>query len=255
MAGGELVAVEDTTGRADVALAERTWKRTAAAYAALGVPIRLPVSLVIEKMPIMGATESTKDGHRLHVAAHAVSGGMLDGLMAHEAGHMVRIEHQHPSHLPEVHRRILEAIEIPAKDTRPFASVARETINHVEDIYADDFSVQVIGRGRNLAPFFSDWIHNSARPGPSRWATVGNGVTVGFALGNMARHRIRPEDGVARVAETFAREADVPSVSSFADSFRDLPDTDKTAPIERAMRDLLARVASEGLRSSRAASQ
>ena len=238
----------DSTGRADLEFARETWRRVAAAYAQMGAPIRLPVSLVIETMPIMGATESTKDGHRLHVAAHAVAGGMLDGLMAHEAGHMVRIERQHPSHLPEVHRQIVDAIEVPATKRRAFASVAREAINHVEDIYADDLAVRVIGRDRDLAPFFSDWIRNSARPGPSRWATVGNGVTVAFALGNMERHGIKAEDGVVRRADVFAKDAGIPAFPAFVTAFRDLPNTDETEPVERAMRELLTAIASEGLR-------
>ncbi|TLZ50945.1 MAG: hypothetical protein E6K18_06205 [Methanobacteriota archaeon] len=251
MTGGNLVSVTDSTGRADVEFARRTWKGIAEAYAALRLPIKLPVALVIEKMPIMGATESTKDGHRLHVASHAVAGGMLDGLMAHEAGHMVRIERRHPSHLPEVYGRILDEISIPAARRQGFASVAREAINHVEDIYADDLAIRVLGQERDLAPFFSDWIRNSARPAPSRWATVGNAVTIAFALGNMARHGVRPEDGVAGLAEAFSRNADVPSVESFAASFRDLPDSDDPAVVGSAMDKLLRGVASEGLRSAR----
>lgn len=240
------VRVDDATGRADVRAANEAWRRVTEGYAALGVRLRRPVSLVIERMPIMGATQTTGDGHRLHVAAHAVASGMLDGLMAHEMGHMVLTERGHPSHRPDLHERILAAINIPAARTEAFGNVAAEAINHVEDVYADDLAIRVIGDDARMAAFFSEWVRNSARDGGSRWRTVANGVTVAFALGNLARHGIPPDDGAEDVAAAFAREADVPSLMRFMAGFRDLPTTDETEPVEAAMRDLLTAIASEG---------
>ena len=249
MATGDLVRAVDETGTADLEAARTTWREIAGRYAKLGFTIRRPVALVIEDMPIMGATQPTKDGFRLHVAAHAARSGMLDGLMAHEAGHMVRMEAGHPSHRQEVHGRVFDAVavNVPAKEREAFGEVAGEAINHVEDIYADDFSIQVIGRDRDLGPFFADWVRNSARRGPTRWATVGNGVTVAFALGNMARHGVRDED-TRRRADAFAQSADLPSLPKLAAAFRDLPKTDETGPVESAIRDILAAIAAEGVR-------
>jgi hypothetical protein len=242
------VTAKDATGRADLGLATATWAEVVRGYAALGTRLRRPVALVIEEMPIMGATQTTRDGHRLHVAAHAVHAGSLEGLMAHEMGHMVRTEQGHPSHRPEVHRHAVEGVVVPPGQRRAFGGVVRTAINHVEDIYADDLALQVIGDDDGMAAFFSDWARNSAQPGPTRWATVGQAVTVAFALGNLARHRIRPEDGVVRRTEAFARTARVEALPQFMAAFRDLPRTDETEPVEAAMRDLLSAIASEALR-------
>jgi hypothetical protein len=248
-----LVAAKDETGRADLDLAVRTWENIVRGYARIGVRIERPVSLVVEPMPIMGATQTTRDGHRLHVAAHAVGSGALDGLLAHEAGHMVRAERGHPSHRPEVHRRAYDAVAVPPRSRNAFGGVAREAINHVEDVYADDLALRVLGADDRMAAFFSDWARNSARVGGDRWETVGNGVTVAFALGNLARHGIPPEDGVVRHADAFAAAADIQSFPGFVATFRDLPGTDETEPVEASIRGLLTAIASEGLRRSGAA--
>ena len=248
MEHGGFITATDATGRADVGFATATWAEVVRRYAALGIRLRRPVALVIEAMPIMGATQTTRDGHRLHVAAHALRSGALDGLMAHELGHMVRTEQGHPSHRPEVHRRAVEAVPVPPGQRRAFGGVVRTAINHVEDIYADDLAFQVIRDDDGMAAFFSDWARNSAQPGPTRWATVGQAVTVAFALGNLARHGIRPEDGVDRRTEAFARTARVDALPQFVAVFRDLPRTDGTEPVEAAIRDLLSAIASEAFR-------
>ncbi len=245
MADGDPVHVEDESGMADVNLAKATWRHVVGRYGRLGLTIGRPVRIVIEAMPIMGATEPTSDGFRLHVAAHAVRSGMLDGLMAHEAGHMIRMEQGHPSHLNDVHRRALESVSVPTKARNAFLGVARAAINHVEDIYADDLSIRVIGRDRDMAAFFSDWVRNSAEPGGTRWETIGRGVTAAFALGNLARHGIKPEDGVALQAKRFAGAAILGGFPGLVAAFRDLPKTEDADPIEAAIRDLLAAIASQ----------
>ena len=246
MAHDGLAYTMDTTGKADLKEAIATWSDVLARYARIGVRLERPVSLVIEDMPIMGATESTADGHRLHIAAHAVGSGMLDGLMAHEMGHMVRTERGHPSHRTEIHRRVFDSIDVPARQRRAFGGIARGAVNHVEDIYADDLAIEVIGRDRDIAGFFSGWVRNSAQPGNTRWETVGNGVTIAFALGNMARHGIEAEPGTVRRAEAFAKASKLEAFPRFVAAFRDLPKTDDEGPIEAAIRDLLSGIASEG---------
>ncbi|HEV8594180.1 MAG TPA: DUF5781 family protein [Thermoplasmata archaeon] len=248
MARGEVVMAVDTSGRANLELAKETWRDVVARYEGIGVRLQRPVSLVIEEMPIMGATQSTSDGHRLHVSLRAVGSGMLDGLMAHEMGHMVLTERRHPSHTTDVHRRAFETVEVPAGERRAFGAVARGAVNHVEDIYADDLAIEVIGRDRDIARFFSEWVRNSARPGDTRLETLGNGVTVAFALGNMARHGIRAEPAAVAASEAFAKVVGLASLPWFVTTFRDLPKTDETEPVEGAIRAVLSAIASEGLR-------
>ena len=228
----------DATGHADLKFAIRTWEAVANRYAEGGVRLGKPVSLVIEPMPIMGATESTKDGHRLHVADHAVRSRMLDGLIAHEIGHMALAEQGHPSHRADVHRRLVAAVDL-ASRPRAFGGVVRGAMNHVQDVYADDLAIEVIGDDR-ASRFFSDWIRSSATEGPSRWATLGNLVSVAFALGNLARRGIPPEDGMAARAQGFAAAVGLDGLlPRLVEGFRDLPKTDETEAVERAMARLL----------------
>ena len=161
---------------------------------------------------------------------------------------MIRTERGHPSHRPEVHRHAYDAVAVPPGQWRAFGGVAREAINHVEDIYADDLALAVIGANERMATFFSEWARNSAQPGGTRWATVGQAVTAAFALGNLQRHRIPPEDGVARHVDSFARTARIELLPWFVAAFRDLPETEETGPVEGAIRGLLTAIASEALR-------
>ena len=74
----------DETGEADVDFAMKTLNEVAGRYGRLGLEVTRPVTLVLENMPIMGATETTPSGFRVHLGVHAVKSGMLDGLIAHE---------------------------------------------------------------------------------------------------------------------------------------------------------------------------
>ena len=149
----QLAGAIDATGRADLDAAVAALLEVARRYREMGVEPERPVTLIVEDMPIMGATESRTAGHRLHVGAHAVGSGMLDGLIAHEMGHMVRTEQGHPSHTAEVHRRVLRSLEVPPSQRNGFLAVARVAVNHVQDVYADDLAIRVIGRDR-IGPFF-----------------------------------------------------------------------------------------------------
>lgn len=243
----EFALAVDSTGRSDLAVAKKAWREVVERYGATGVRLGKPVSLVIEEMPIMGATQSTAEGHRLHIAAHAVASGMLRGLMAHEMGHMVLTERGHPSHSIDVLRRAESVIEVPAGQRPAYTGVARGAINHVQDIYADDLAIPLIGDGR-ASLFFSDWVRTSARVRRDRWETVGNAVSIAFALGNLERHRLRPDDDARNQAKTFAEAAPIPSLEILITSYAGLPASDETRLVSESIRILLARVVDEGLR-------
>ncbi len=215
-------------------------------YRDRSVEIRRPIVLVVEDLPIMGATESRASGHRLHVGAHVIESGMLDGLLAHEIGHMVRTEQGHPSHRANLHQRLLESFQVPADQRNGFAAAAGTAINHVQDVYADDLAIEVIGRDR-IGPFFSDWITRSAVRGRRRWATLVNEVTVAFALGNMKRHGVPPADGAEDRATAFASSAGLRLLTPMVSSFAGLPATDHAQTVESAMRALLSYVHAEGV--------
>ena len=102
-----------------------------------------------------------------------------------------------------------------------------------------------MGEGRAIG-FFSDWILRSAVPGSSRWETVSNGVSVAFALGNLARHGLHPRDGVAERARAFAATAPFVSLNRLAVAFHHLPDANAVEPISGAVRVILEAVQDEG---------
>jgi len=241
----EIVGAIDLTGEANLDMAVETVKEVAARYHELGLDFERPLMVVVENLPIMGATEPAGDVFRLHIGAHAVNSGMLDGLVAHEMGHMFLMASGHPSHLHEVHSRILGGVALVGAHREGFFAVAHLAINHIEDIYADDLAFQMI-RDDRAGLFFSNWVRRSSVTGNSKWATVANEVTVAFGLGNMERHGIRPEDILLRETEDFTRRGGLRYLPEITGAYRDLPRTGDLEEVEDAIRGLLAKVKDEG---------
>src|SRR5206468_11196305 len=92
-----------------------------------------PVSGEIGANPIMGASKSLKDRHTLYVSSRAVEAGLVDGLIAHEVGHMLRTEARHPSHSPEGYRLIAKDVPIPRAAEAAFG----QECNQAQDVETD----------------------------------------------------------------------------------------------------------------------
>ncbi len=104
-----------------------------AAFAGAGHAPRWPVRVIVERMPIMGATQSrVGKGHLMHVSLQAAESTMLDGLIAHEMGHIVRTEARHASHNKLVHDRAVARVEVPRAFARGFPRLARAATGHAE---------------------------------------------------------------------------------------------------------------------------
>src|SRR3989442_13909284 len=93
-----LVAVIDRTGRGGTRKVKTAFEEVTEEYRSHGLSVRLPVTAEIARMAIMGASKSTSERHTLFVSARAVESDVLDGLIAHEAGHKLRTVGGHPSH-------------------------------------------------------------------------------------------------------------------------------------------------------------
>lgn len=215
-----LASVADRTHRADGARVRATFEDVELRLAAHGLRVAWPVDVEVVTMPIMGATKSTNGRHTLFVSLEAVRSDALDGLLAHEMGHMIRTEGHHASHDPAVYKAMGKAVRVPREGLQAIG----EAFNHVQDIYADDiaFLSGFDGRARE---FFSVWIErNSQRRSRDRWANVSRSVTNGFALGNLRRHGLLPEeDPLWETAREFDHRAELDSVKDFADFFATLP--------------------------------
>ncbi len=215
-----LSSVADRTGQADPAGVRATFEAVERAYAEHGLRIAWPVAIEVVRMPIMGATRSVNGGHTLYASLDAVRSNALDGLFAHEGGHMIRTETRHPSHDPAVYRRMAKAVRVP----KPGLQAIGEALNHVQDIYADDLAF-LTGFETRAYEFFRVWIEgNSARRSADRWVNVGRSVTNGFALGNLRRHGLLPEGSIlVDRARDFDRRAGFRAVDGFAAFFATLP--------------------------------
>src|SRR5881628_4215723 len=108
-----LTAVVDRSGRGGTRKVKAAFEEVAARYAEHGLRVSWPVSAEIVSMAIMGATKSSGSSHTLFVSVRAVESGLLDGLIAHEMGHMLRTELGHASQNAEVFRSLSREVRIP----------------------------------------------------------------------------------------------------------------------------------------------
>ena len=224
-----------------------------AAYAKLGRAPKWPVSIVVEEMEIMGATQSRLPvDHLIHVSLRAAKSDLLAGLIAHEMGHIARTESRHPSHDPEVHNRAMARVTVPRAFSRGFPRIAHAAINHVEDIYADDYAMTVIGTDRARG-FFAEWVNNAAAMAAdgNRWAEVSGALDIAFSLGNLGRHRLLPaDDPLWREAKAFSKAHTTPSLDPLIALYRDLPEPISAKACEDLLAGLLKTVVEE-LKKSR----
>ncbi len=239
-----LVGTIDLTGKSDLELAVETLDLVAERYKQVGIDISKPIILIIEDMPIMGASEPLEDAYRLHLGSHAVASGMLDGLIAHEVAHMALMDKSHPSHSREIHQRISRALKVPKPLQASMNPIFRLANNHVQDVYADDIAFPIIGDGR-AGIFFSNWVRNSSVARRSRSETIANEVTVAFGIGNMQRHGIQPDPIVSRQVEAFATNASLHFLPEMTSGFRELPTSDDPVRVEEAMMLLLGKILRE----------
>ncbi|OGS49229.1 MAG: hypothetical protein A3K68_05915 [Euryarchaeota archaeon RBG_16_68_13] len=200
------------------------------------VRVERPVSVEIVRLPIMGATTSKPSGHTLYVSAGAPDSDMLDGLLAHEMGHMLLTESGHPSHAPRVIQRIWRSVRLPDRGREAFG----QAYNHVQDIYADDLAFLADLQDRAYG-FFANWIRGNAASNPGdRWKRAGLSASSGFALGNLARHGLLDEDDdlwiVARDAD---RKAGISTVDRYASFYAVLPKDPGADPFVSSMEELV----------------
>lgn len=218
-----LVAVVDRAGRGGTRKVKAAFETVESTYAETGHKLQRPVSAEIVAIPIMGASKSLKDRHTLYVSLRAVESDLLDGLIAHEMGHMLRTEEGHASHSPDVFRLITKEVRIPRAAEAAFG----QAFNHVQDIYADDLAFPVFSGadGGRAYEFFAAWVDNNASMrGKNRWQNLGLAASNGFAIGNLVRHGLlTKEDKLWERARAFDREAGFQSLDALVEFYANLP--------------------------------
>ncbi len=238
---GVLAGVVDRTGRADVDRVRATFEDVERRLGAHDLRVGWPVDVEVVAMPIMGATNSTAGHHTLFASLDAARSNALDGLLAHEMGHMIRTETRHASHDPAVYRAIGKQVRVP----RAGREALGEAFNHLQDIYADDIAFQS-GFQERAHEFFRVWIEgNSGRRAADPWRNVSRSVTNGFALGNLERHGLlRRDDPLWDLARDFDRRAGFRAVEGFAALFAELPPDPSPQSIVDRVNRLAASMAS-----------
>jgi hypothetical protein len=233
-----LVAVIDRSGRGGTKKVKVAFEEVTQKYASHGLALRLPVTAEIARMAIMGASKTTSDQHTMFVSARAVESGLLDGLIAHEVGHMLRTEAGHPSHNAEVFRALQDELRIPRAAEGAFG----QAFNHIQDVYADDLAFLVFASdgGDRAYEFFAAWVDgNTSAGGTNRWQNIGLATSNGFAIGNLRRHGlIAPDDKLWDLAREFDRKAGFSLVDDLAAFGANLPMDPATAPFVGEVRRL-----------------
>ncbi len=215
-----LTAVLDRTNRGSADRIRKTFEEVEARLAPHGLRVAWPVAVEVVPLPIMGATKSSNGRHTLYVSAGAADSEMLDGLLAHEMGHMFLTEARHPSHDGAILQQVARAVRFPAAGRPAF----RQAFNYMQDIYADDLAF-LAGLQDRVYGFFSAWVDGNVSQEPDgTWRRVGLCVSNGFALGNLTRHgTIRPDDPLWDRARAFDRRVGIEAVDGFARFFATLP--------------------------------
>lgn len=185
------------------------------AQAGYKIPDNVRVS-VDPQLPFMGYTMPTRNGFNIVVAGGAVESGMLEGLLMHEMGHVVRITTNHPSHNAEI---LGEAIERAGNNLADYQQkIIHDLLNDIQDLYADDLTFKalhdspVLGTAQ-LTEFLQSWVRDapekSGNPKQDHWANTSLMAHNARAIAQMTRHKI---DDVGRVA-TKANESFLDQVS------------------------------------------
>lgn len=197
------------------------------ARAGYKIPDNVRVS-VDPTLPFMGYTMPTRNGFNVVVAGGAVTSGMLEGLLMHEMGHIVRITTNHPSHNAEI---LEEAMERAGNNLADYQQkIIHDLLNDIQDLYADDLTFKALHDSpvlstAQLTEFLQSWVKDtperSGNPKQDRWANTSLMAHNARAIAQMTRHKI---DDVGRVAakanESFLDQV-TPNIAKEYDYFRD----------------------------------
>jgi hypothetical protein len=157
--------------------------------------------IVNKKLPFMGYTSRRLQSHVIVVSGFALESRMLEGLLTHELSHVYRNMTHHPSHSESLIESLMHIFIDDHKLDRDYEQeILHQAINHIQDLYADDIVVRVLGAYHGthlleqLGDFFLGWIkEDPATTGVrrrDRWANASILLNNSFAISNMERHKI-----------------------------------------------------------------
>jgi hypothetical protein len=204
---------------------ERMRDALAAGFAQVGSPIRGRVEVRIRKdLPPAATTFRSGDGFVVLVSDRAVEAGHVALLLAHELGHVQRMDAEHPSHDDDAITAAYASVEGKIQH-RYQSEILHHAINYTQDLYADPLSFRV-SRALGLvdpaevdaliARFVNDEPYDVEDALQRRWDRVedmvGNARAIALArLADAPHARALAEDAqrryLARIEPDIAREA------------------------------------------------
>lgn len=176
---------------------------------------------VDERLPIMGYTTERNGMTLIVVSKWAVTSGGVTGLIIHEMSHVYRTESNHPSHNFSLHNRILNNVLMGRKMKSFQIEILRNTINNLQDLYADDISFSVYFRNekKTISEFFLGWVHEPiipARTSEDIWSNAGDLLNAAFAEANIKRHNAIDKDKkIERAVKDLLRKSDKKVASKY----------------------------------------
>ena len=172
-----------------------------------GYDIGKDVDVVIDpKLPFMGYTMPQRGRFRIVVSGGAIESGLLEGLLVHEMSHVYRIRTGHPSHNGTI---LQEAVANLGRMEPYQEKILFDVLNDIQDLYADDISLQVIRNNRILkesdtSDFLQSWVKDEpAKTGDARkdnWTNASIMEHNARALAQMQRHGIKDSENRGKLA-------------------------------------------------------
>lgn len=174
------------------------------------IPDNVRVS-VDPQLSFMGYTMPTRNGFNIVVAGGAIESGMLEGLLMHEMGHIVRITTNHPSHNAEI---LEEAVQRAGNNLADYQQkIIHDLLNDIQDLYADDLTFRALHNSRvlsreQLTEFLQSWVKDtpekSGNGTQNHWTNTSLMAHNARAIAQMTRHKIDDVDGrAAKANESF----------------------------------------------------
>lgn len=203
---------------------DQTRDKLVAGFAQVGHPIRSAVSVAIRRgLPPAATTFRAERGFVILVSDRALEAG-LELLLAHELGHVQRMDAEHPSHDDDAITAAYASVDgLLAHDYQ--RAILHHVINHTQDLYADPVSFRV-ARALGLvdpeeidaliAGFVNDEPYDIKDPLARRWDqaedVVGNARAIALArLADSPKARERAQRAqqryLSKIPPDLAREA------------------------------------------------
>ncbi len=181
-----------------------------------GHRIRSEISFGIDpKLKFMGYTTKIGREQKIIVSGWSLSTPMIKGLLIHELSHVILTDENHPSHQFDLLSAIVKNYSSLNNLDDRTANALSESLNHVQDIYADDIGFTIFKDELSLdmlIDFFANWVSEDIPDlyGRDRSGVLSTLASNAFGLASLKRRNLlnqNTEVVIKRKNSTFLRVA------------------------------------------------